>query len=1011
MAILNGDYNMFTVVLSIVVSVMSAYTALDMLERTNRGESVSYRWISMSAFSMGMGVWSLHFIGMLSVYMPVHLKFNHELTLLSFIITLAGAFVAFLAYAKFKKTVYAGLMLGSSVVIAHYIAIAAIQIDAEIHYDIVSISFSIIIGLLLAIYALRLFETQRSQHHKMIKLFSAIILGSGISGIHYIGIAGVTVTESVYLQGRFEQFVPYQESFANLLASVTVTLLILFLLVAAFKKHSEAQASMLKEASYQSLFNYNPDIVCSVNLNGYIDAMNTKGRDATDYMIHDVANIPFSSLFKTDEHDQIASFFQQSLAGKAVSYEATIVKQAGKELYVEVTQMPIIVGGVIHGVYVIAKDITNQKRAQERLHMLQEELKLTLAQQDGIILKLVKRNEQFIYTMCEGKLMKRLGCQCSDVVGLTLNEISLKTESKVKLFEYEKAWSGQEVWFEGVMKDINYYAKLTPIKKDGQVIEIIGTVTDITGLYMAQEQLAKSESMYRSVLSTMTEGLVFHDKQGEIVVANQHAANILEMTYEDFLKLNPTELEWEVIHPDGRSFEEEEIPSVKCLRTGQSSKNVVMGIHLTEKKLIWLSINAQPLSQSDYYEGVVVTFTDITKQRQQESELIRFNQELTLAKEEAEKANKAKTDFLSKVSHELRTPLNSILGYAQILADQGNEHLSPKQLERIDKISTAGKHLLHLINETLDLSKIEAGHLALNIQPVSINKAIEEAIKTMKPLAENRYLFLKVYSETNQDVFIEVDELRFQQILLNLLTNAVKYSHPHKEVKVRVINHDHDVIIRVSDEGVGIAESELHNIFEPFYRSHTLVKEGTGIGLALVKQLVTLMNGTYGVSSTEGKGSTFWVTFPKSKSKQKASIKADNDSVYQHKALTDVVDLVYVEDNDENVELMRAVFAKYGAIKLHVAKNGLSGLELIRTVRPHLILIDMDLPDITGVELCKKIKEHTDLTQIPLIAISANAMQQDIDKALVSGFEEYVTKPIHIESFFLLLQRILDKKV
>ena len=416
--------------------------------------------------------------------------------------------------------------------------------------------------------------------------------------------------------------------------------------------------------------------------------------------------------------------------------------------------------------------------------------------------------------------------------------------------------------YEVLLNDFAYYTKLTPHIYKGEVQEVIGSIVDITDLHEAREKLAKSESMYRSVLSTMSEGVVFHDLEGNLIAANAYAAKILNVPYDQMLSVNPFGLDWEIIHPDGTAFALEDIPSVRCLHTKEPVRNTVMGIYLNEKKLTWLSVNAEPLQESKYYKGVVVTFYDITKQQEQEQDLLHSNQQMIIAKEEAEKANQAKSEFLSKVSHELRTPLNSILGYAQILEEQGEKDLTEKQLNRIRKILKAGNHLLYLINETLDLSKIESGHLAINLEPVSVKEAIEDALKIMKPLAKDKHSIFYTRFHAYQEVFVEVDELRFQQILLNLLTNAIKYSPAYRDIIIYTDIAQHHVTILIEDRGFGIPASELNRIFEPFYRVNRLEKDGTGIGLALVKQLVVLMNGTCGVRSEEGKGSTFWVRFP-----------------------------------------------------------------------------------------------------------------------------------------------------
>ncbi|MGG0485094.1 MHYT domain-containing protein [Priestia aryabhattai] len=1001
---ITGHYNEFTVFLAVIVGILASYTALDIVSKMMKKQRNNYLWLTLSATSMGLGVGAMHYIAMLAYYVPVSFHFDVVLSVLALIIAISGSLVAFWTFWKWRTSVWSGLILGSSILGTHYIAMAAIETEARIHYAVLSVLLSVIIALVVAFYAMHLFFRSKSvKANPFLKLVSSILLGIGISAMHFISMYGMKLHIAHSVARRWGQWLPYQAPFSNIIASITITLLIVFLLVAAFKRQEEVRESQLKEEYYQSLFNYNPNIVCAVDLYGNIQTINPKGIELTGYTLNKMEKIPFPSMFR--EAERAEEYMWKSLRGDSVYYEATLIRKDNQPVYVEVTQMPIIVHDQIKGSYVIAKDVTDRKKAQQQLLDLQKDLKRTLSQQDGTIFKFVKNSKGYVYTMCEGKMIREMGYEEIDVVGKTPEEFLPESYARDNRSYYDKAWAGEKVSYEVLLNDFAYYTKLTPHIYKGEVQEVIGSIVDITDLHEAREKLAKSESMYRSVLSTMSEGVVFHDLEGNLIAANAYAAKILNVPYDQMLSVNPFGLDWEIIHPDGTAFALEDIPSVRCLHTKEPVRNTVMGIYLNEKKLTWLSVNAEPLQESKYYKGVVVTFYDITKQQEQEQDLLHSNQQMIIAKEEAEKANQAKSEFLSKVSHELRTPLNSILGYAQILEEQGEKDLTEKQLNRIRKILKAGNHLLYLINETLDLSKIESGHLAINLESVSVKEAIEDALKIMKPLAKDKHSIFYTRFHAYQEVFVEVDELRFQQILLNLLTNAIKYSPAYRDIIIYTDITQHHVTILIEDSGFGIPASELNRIFEPFYRVNRLEKDGTGIGLALVKQLVVLMNGTCGVRSEEGKGSTFWVRFPlvHPPIPKRVSNEGEAESFL---GFSMPISIVYIEDNDTNIELMQSILSPYKNVKLLVAKTGENGIGLIKSISPDMILIDIDLPDMNGFEVCTQLQLEKELKHIPRVALSASAMQSDIDQAFLVGFSEYVTKPIHISTFLNVLKRL-----
>jgi PAS domain S-box-containing protein len=384
----------------------------------------------------------------------------------------------------------------------------------------------------------------------------------------------------------------------------------------------------------------------------------------------------------------------------------------------------------------------------------------------------------------------------------------------------------------------------------------------------------------------------------------------------------------------------------------------------------------------------------------------RIEKALREAKEEADRANHAKSDFLSRMSHELRTPLNSILGFSQLLDRQSP---TDTQRPRIRYILSAGRHLLNLINEVLDISRIEAGTLQLSVEPVCLEEAIGEALDLMRPLAAERTITLSAESPLDGTTYVLADRQRLKQVLLNLLSNAVKYTAVQGSVTVLCPkSQDDHTRISVRDTGAGIAVEKLARLFTPFDRlgAESSSVEGTGLGLAFCQRLVHAMNGSIGVNSTLGNGSTFWLELPPSKSPLQTLADTRAVSVNERSA-EESRRILYIEDNFSNVTLVDQMLAERPAFELMTAMQGRVGLELARQHTPDLILLDLHLPDMPGWQVLAQLKADHLTRQIPVVVISADATAPQIKRLLSSGASAYLTKPIDISEFFRVVDEAL----
>ena len=383
--------------------------------------------------------------------------------------------------------------------------------------------------------------------------------------------------------------------------------------------------------------------------------------------------------------------------------------------------------------------------------------------------------------------------------------------------------------------------------------------------------------------------------------------------------------------------------------------------------------------------------------------------DLKMAKIEAEKANQAKSEFLSRMSHELRTPMNAILGFTQLMQIDSHDPLPKKHKQSLDYISSAGKHLLELINEVLDLSKIESGKIELSIEVINIIPIVDNVISLSKSRANEKGVSLEYQKIPEEDCFVEIDPLRFKQIVLNLISNAIKYNKPNGSVIISYEKQGGDTMrLGIRDTGNGIAVDKKGKLFKAFERFDVDAEsiEGTGIGLIITKQLVELMGGTIGFESTAGGGSFFYVDIPISR---KARLTQGEEIAESIEPFSDNFKkkILYVEDISANVVLIKNILAPKKDIKVLSAKTATAGIELARTETPDLILMDIHLPGMDGLAAFKILQSINETKHIPVIALTADAMDRDIKKANDMGFKDYITKPIDIPIFLEKIERVL----
>ncbi|MDH5570844.1 MAG: ATP-binding protein [Gammaproteobacteria bacterium] len=423
-----------------------------------------------------------------------------------------------------------------------------------------------------------------------------------------------------------------------------------------------------------------------------------------------------------------------------------------------------------------------------------------------------------------------------------------------------------------------------------------------------------------------------------------------------------------------------------------------------EGKTIYLDTNKVPLHDAKgKVIGVLGSFEDITSRIVAENELLD-------AKEKAEMASQAKSDFMSRMSHELRTPLNAILGFSQLLELDDKEPLTRFQQSSVAEIVAAGKHLLHLINEILDLTSIESGRLSINQDKVDLLAIVNDSVQLVSHFLENRGLTLSIGEK--QSFHVYVDAIRLRQVCVNLLSNAIKYNRKNGKININfTLEANNYVRVSVSDTGQGLSQDNIDKLFTPFERLDVDKDaiDGTGIGLVITKELVELMSGEVGVDSELGKGSSFWFTVPLALDSSDDVLDLPMNIGEKEEPMVIVPDektILYIEDNLANIKLVEKILAMRPNIKLVCVNNAEEGVQVAQDLVPDLVLMDISLPGMNGDEAVVVLRKNELTSAIPVYAVSANAMKEDIDSALDKGFTGYMTKPVNVSELLDIVDSV-----
>jgi signal transduction histidine kinase/ActR/RegA family two-component response regulator len=539
---------------------------------------------------------------------------------------------------------------------------------------------------------------------------------------------------------------------------------------------------------------------------------------------------------------------------------------------------------------------------------------------------------------------------------------------------------------------------LSPIKSERGLMITAG-IRDISERRSLESEKRRATAYLTSAVDAVQEAFALFDEQDRVVMVNSAGRQLLGRDLgTSIVGMNFPELLSRALGVGAFDFSNETRESFLA-RWLAYHKNPEGVLEIRTGTGRYLRVTERRTAE----HGTVAMIADITDDVQRADEL-------SAARQTAESASAAKSEFLSSMSHELRTPLNAILGFAQLLERDRKNPLDTRQLDRLQHVLRGGEHLLKLIDDVLDLSKIEAGGITISIEPVSVPPVIAEVVSTLEPMASRAQINIYAQAPSGPVPPVLGDRTRLSQILMNFGSNAIKYGRTGGWVVVRVEQMPKVLRITVADNGLGIPDNKRHKIFEPFQRAGQEAGpiEGTGIGLTISKRLAELMQGSVGFTSKEGEGSEFWIEIPIDRSAVVVPTRPIPEAAPSHTAPTAHRQLVvYVEDNPSNIAFMRDLLGDMESVELVTAPTAEIGLELIRARQPRVVIMDINLPGMSGFDAVNQLRAWSETKHIPVIGLSAAALLKDTSRAKETGFYRYLTKPVKVAELTKTLEEIL----
>ena len=806
------------------------------------------------------------------------------------------------------------------------------------------------------------------------------------------------------------------------------------------------------EQRYRSLFENSFDGVFSFDREGRYVSVNPAGERIAGYSQDELAGTPFLAHVADYDRERVAEQFQRVLGGEGLTGEVDSINSEGNIRHLEFEAIPIPAGDAVAGAYVIARDVTERKTYERVLEKNNDSLlrasielerqKFTLDQHAIVSAS----DAQGIINYVNDKFCEISQYSREELLGKShglLNSGYHPPEFFRRMWE---TISRGEVWH-GILrnrkKDGTFYwvdSTIVPfLDKDGRPYRYLSARTDITERVEAETKLRmgrETEGSLRRILAlaiTPAPIVGILDQALDVILSvswlglKPRAAMFLMDEKEDVLRLTTQR---NMSAAAAKACERVAMGQCLCGRAAQEAKTVYAhclderhelrypGIEehghysvpiVSEGKVLGVLVtylehgHAFDAGEVGFLEAVAHTLANVIKRKATEVELLR-------AMEVAERASRAKSEFLSRMSHELRTPLNAILGFAQLLESDPVEPLSASQNESVEQILQAGWHLLELINEVLDLSRIEAGKLQLSLESVDVADLAMECRNLLGPMAAQRGIAIVDRRDGTPLPRVYADRVRLKQVLLNLLSNAIKYNREQGAITLSYGEQpDHRLRLSVSDTGEGIPPERLDSLFESFNRlgAEDTEVEGTGIGLVITKRLVELMGGSIGVESQPGKGSTFWIDLVACSATSAPAAESRKEPEPGQEAPRSLLTLLYIVDNPVDLKLVEQLIAQIGGLRLLTAPDEMAGLEAAARRGVDVVLLDADRPGQDVHETLARIRQREETREVPVLALSANASSVEVERGRAAGFRDYLAKPLDVKRFRESLEAVL----
>jgi len=833
-------------------------------------------------------------------------------------------------------------------------------------------------------------------------VWSSLRFDSHITFLLLFLVAAIMVVITAIGQGPFHRT---DSNFALIelqviLLSISMTILVL----ASSARRREDIESKLKQSEYynRTLFTESVSGLALCDMNGKLIDINQQYANIIGRSIDETKALSYWDITPGDyaeqERTQLALL---EMNGRYGPYEKEYLHADGHRIAVRLNGSIVHINGDKY-IWSTVEDISEYAGSQLKLLASESKYRAIFNKAaDGII----TANDKGLITSFNKTAEILFGYKQEDVYKQNISMLVPESDSK-KHDGYIQGYNvthrskiigtGREV--NGLHKNGNTFPLYIAISeyRDNERKYFIAVVHDLSKEKQAQLELEESKNNFRTLVDASFECIVIHDN-GSIVKVNANTLKIFG--YE--------EDELEGMHFVSTLFTQDSIDVAQ--RNANAQPDEPYEIECVKKDCS--TFPARMLSRCGELNGQTVMYTAIRDITQ----IVENRNRLKLATQEAERANKAKSEFLSSMSHELRTPLNAVLGFSQLLM-MDKKALTDKQLNSVTQIKNGGDHVLGLINDMLDHARIESGKVEINKTEVKLQSVVDECYKLTLQLAEKNNIHIDF--DSAGDYILFCDALRLKQVLLNYLSNAIKYNKKNGEVNLSFTKTNSNFLrISVSDTGEGLTGKQQQALFKPFERlgADKTNIQGTGIGLSINKKLTELMGGTVGVDSELGKGSQFWLELElvASESVKETSETISNDeldSTKNARSENNKTTILYIDDNPTNISLLEYLFNAYKAKYTFLATTKPDvGLEMASEHKPDLILLDIRMPDMDGYEALKHLRENINTADIPVVAVSANMMPDDITKGKEAGFIDYLGKPIDLEKLLKIIEQLLKQ--